>query len=68
MKKFNKIIMSDVEPDINCIWLNNKTLLAYKNGKWVPILRDEKSEEEKLPTYYIKGVVAEEYRNLNPDD
>lgn len=68
MKKFNKIIMSDVEPDINCIWLNNKTLLAYKNGKWVPILRGEKSEEEKLPTYYIKGVVAEEYRNLNPDD
>ncbi len=58
MKKFNKIVMSDVEPDINCIWLNNKTLLVYKNGKWVPILRGE-----KLPTYYIKGVVAEEYRN-----
>lgn len=58
MKKFNKIVMSDVEPDINCIWLNNKTLLAYKNGKWVPILRGK-----KLPTYYIKGVVAEEYRN-----
>lgn len=58
MKKFNKIVMSDVEPDINCIWLNNKTLLAYKNGKWVPILRGN-----KLPTYYIKGVVTEEYRN-----
>lgn len=58
MKKFNKIVMSDVEPDINCIWLNNKTLLVYKNGKWVPILRGE-----KLPTYYIKGVVVEEYRN-----
>lgn len=62
MKKFNKIVMSDVEPDINCIWLNNKTLLAYKNGKWVPILRGE-----KLPTYYIKGIVTEKYRNLNPD-
>lgn len=63
MKKFNKIVMSDVEPDINCIWLNNKTLLAYKNGKWVPILRGE-----KLPAYYIKGIVTEEYRNLNPND
>ena len=54
MKKRN-IYISDTEPDVNSIWLNlNKgkpCLLAYINGKWVPVSEDSEGEDEtsKIP-------------------